>query len=30
MFEAVRRKHPGLAGMFRIADVREPVDLLKR
>ena len=30
MYEAVRRQHPGLAGMFRIGDVREPVDLLRR
>ena len=30
MFEAVRRQHPGLAGLFRIEDVREPVDLLRR
>lgn len=30
MYEAVRRQHPGLAGMFRIDDVREPVDLLRR
>ena len=30
MYEAVKRQHPGLAGMFRIEDVREPVDLLRR
>jgi thymidylate synthase ThyX len=30
MFEAIRRQHPALAGLFRIDDVREPVDLLKR
>jgi thymidylate synthase ThyX len=30
MYEAVKRQHPALAGMFRIEDVREPVDLLKR
>lgn len=30
MFEAVRREHPGLAGMFRIEDVNVPVDLLRR
>ena len=30
MFETVRRQHPGLAGLFRIEDVREPVDLLRR
>ena len=30
MYEAVRRQHPGLAGLFRIEDVREPVDLLRR
>jgi thymidylate synthase ThyX len=30
MYEAVRRQHPALAGMFRIEDVNEPVDLLRR
>lgn len=30
MYEAVRRKYPELAKYFRIVDVREPVDLLKR
>ena len=30
MFTAVRRQHPGMAGIFRIADVTTPVDLLKR
>jgi thymidylate synthase ThyX len=30
MYEAVRRQYPGMAGMFRIEDVRAPVDLLKR
>ena len=30
MYEAVQRQYPTLAGMFRIEDVREPVDLLKR
>lgn len=30
MYEAIRRQHPGLAEMFRIEDVREPVDLLRR
>ena len=30
MYEAVRRQYPGMAGMFRIEDVRVPVDLLKR
>jgi thymidylate synthase ThyX len=30
MFEAVRRMHPGLASLFRIDDVNEPVDLLRR
>jgi hypothetical protein len=30
MFEAVRRQYPRLAGLFRIEDVRVPVDLLKR
>ena len=30
MYEAVRRQYPGLAGLFRIEDVRVPVDLLRR
>ena len=30
MYEAVKRQHPALAGMFRIEDVNEPVDLLRR
>jgi thymidylate synthase ThyX len=30
MYEAVKRQHPALAGYFRVTDVREPVDLLKR
>ena len=30
MFEAVRRQHPSLARYFRVTDVKEPVDLLKR
>ena len=30
MYEAVARKHPALAKHFRVSDVREPVDLLKR
>ena len=30
MYEAVARKHPALAEYFRVTDVREPVDLLKR
>lgn len=30
MYEAVARRHPALAGYFRVTDVREPVDLLKR
>ena len=30
MYEAVARKYPGLAKYFRVHDVREPVDLLKR
>ncbi len=30
MYEEVARKHPGLARYFRVSDVREPVDLLKR
>jgi thymidylate synthase ThyX len=30
MYEAVARKYPSLAKHFRVHDVREPVDLLKR
>ena len=30
MYEAVKRQHPGLAGLYRIEDVTEPVDLLRR
>jgi hypothetical protein len=30
MYERVTRKHPSLAKYFRVHDVREPVDLLKR
>jgi len=30
MYEAVRRQHPSLARYFRVTDVNEPVDLLKR
>jgi thymidylate synthase ThyX len=30
MYEEVARKHPSLAKYFRITDVREPIDLLKR
>jgi len=30
MFEALTKKHPGLTKYFRVTDVREPVDLLKR
>jgi thymidylate synthase ThyX len=30
MYEAVARRHPSLARYFRVTDVREPVDLLKR
>jgi thymidylate synthase ThyX len=30
MYEAVRKQYPALAGYFRVTDVREPVDLLKR
>ncbi len=30
MFEEVRKKYPALAQYFRVHDVREPVDLLKR
>jgi hypothetical protein len=30
MYEAVAGKYPTLAKYFRVHDVREPVDLLKR
>ena len=30
MYEAVAKKHPALAQYFRVHDVRQPVDLLKR
>ena len=30
MYQAVQRQHPALAEYFRVTDVREPVDLLKR
>ncbi|HSZ62905.1 MAG TPA: FAD-dependent thymidylate synthase [Terriglobales bacterium] len=30
MYEAVAAKHPALAKYFRVHDIREPVDLLKR
>lgn len=30
MFKAVERRHPSLAKLYRIADVSEPVNLLKR
>ncbi len=30
MYEAVAKRHPALAKHFRVTDVREPVDLLKR
>jgi hypothetical protein len=30
MYEAVAQRHPALAEHFRVTDVREPVDLLKR
>ncbi|MBA3912633.1 MAG: FAD-dependent thymidylate synthase [Acidobacteriales bacterium] len=30
MYEAVASRHPGLAHYFRVHDVRQPVDLLKR
>jgi thymidylate synthase ThyX len=30
MYEATARRHPALAKYFRVTDVREPVDLLKR
>jgi hypothetical protein len=30
MYKATEKRHPSLAGYFRIDDVNEPVDLLKR
>jgi thymidylate synthase ThyX len=30
MYQAVSRKHPGLAQYFRVADINEPLDLLQR
>ena len=30
MYEAVAQRYPALAKYFRVTDVREPVDLLKR
>ncbi len=30
MYQAVQKQHPGLAPYFRVTDVRQPVDLLKR
>ncbi|HEY7402461.1 MAG TPA: FAD-dependent thymidylate synthase [Candidatus Angelobacter sp.] len=30
MYEEVARKHPSLARYFRVSDIKEPVDLLKR
>jgi thymidylate synthase ThyX len=30
MYEAVRKQHPALASYFRVTDIHEPVDLLKR
>jgi thymidylate synthase ThyX len=30
MYDAVAQRHPALAHMFRVHDVRQPVDLLKR
>ncbi len=30
MYEAVAQRYPGLARHFRVTDIREPVDLLKR
>jgi thymidylate synthase ThyX len=30
MYQAVERQHPSLAKYFRVTDVREPVDLLRR
>jgi len=30
MYEAVAKRYPALAKYFRVTDVREPIDLLKR
>jgi thymidylate synthase ThyX len=30
MYEEVAKKHPSLAKYFRVSDIREPIDLLKR
>ncbi len=30
MYQAVAKRHPGLAGLFRIEDINQPIDLLKR
>jgi hypothetical protein len=30
MYQAVARRHPALASYFRVADIRQPVDLLQR
>jgi hypothetical protein len=30
MYEVVSKKYPALAQYFRVHDVREPVDLLRR
>jgi hypothetical protein len=30
MYEELVRKHPSLAGYFRVTDIKEPVDLLRR
>ena len=30
MYQEVARKHPGLARYFRVSDINEPIDLLKR
>jgi len=30
MYRAVQERHPALAQYFRVTDVNEPVDLLKR
>jgi hypothetical protein len=30
MYQAVNQQHPALAQYFRVTDVNEPVDLLKR
>jgi hypothetical protein len=30
MYRAITVRHPALASMFRVQDVNQPVDLLKR